>query len=441
MILNFLVSGFVDSMKVILDEYSISAIDDPSLFYKSSSAKGLKTNNLVDRLKAGYSEEIFGMNNQSYMYFCEALGEGSAIDYVLFQQQNGERSYPFLLESRDSNSFFIYGESAGSLKHFVKNVIYKSNGIIYGFDSNCKKYIDQDFIAGKIAFSNNFQTMVEGILLQEEITHMVLNNEYDTKEMSKWQMQMLRLQESIGDPRHVKKMKFYYSTYVMDVFSFIEHVAVLVLPFWYSLRYHFPYWDNFCNGFHPSGFDTYRDFWTCKENWIDSFVETLCMFRRYEPNRPQGSFLPEADENFKVTKRLYERLRIDYRNPVHHGLSTGEHKTGLSMEVPSLKKIVYFNTPPLLRELDTTAYEQTKKFFRLFLETLKHHNPEIYDYISTGWNVPVNCDELAQYVINKNMNQFIEEYDTQIYSKKHILIDSFTNGYGYNWDYITGRKY
>ena len=448
MILNFMISGFVSCMKEILEANNITRIGDPSSFIRKQECKSKEDDEfyfddsfdlLKEELKNGICQEIDGINSTCYAYLSHILDNGDSQN-IIFRQNNGQKDYLFLLEADlTNNSYFLYAQNAGALKFFVKNSIYGSDGLIYGFDRRCKTYIDSEFASGHIAFINNFNYLIRGIKLQEFVIKTALkNNNIDD---SSTYMPLIKVMESISSPDYMKEMRALYSTYVMEVFSFIEHAAVLILPFWYSLREKLPYWNEFCNGFHPSGFDKYRDFWTCKSNWIDAFVETLCGFKRNDFKSPQGTFRDGIDDETKMTKRLYDRLRADYRNPVHHGFSTEKNKTGLSMEIPSLQKVVFFNMPPLLRELDLVAYQQTKKLFSCFMKVLNHSNPEIFKYISTGWNVPVDCKELASYVLNGNIDEFIKEYDEEIYSKKDLLIDSFTNGYGYNWETITGRKY
>ncbi len=66
--------------------------------------------------------------------------------------------------------------------------------------------------------------------------------------------------------------------------------------------------------------------------------------------------------------------------------------------------------PPMLREVDSKAYIDTKHFLELFLAVFKRSNPEISTYLETGLNVPVDCSELAEYVLNKDMDSFIEGF-------------------------------
>lgn len=454
MICNFVNAGFAKGMQNVLVANNIKRIEDPAVFCPQAQVHNIQSKEdeygdnhrqeyleiLKEVLEKGPYQEIDGMTNICYSYFSHVIDDGGA--EVIFCQQNEKKFYPFLLERKeDSNTYILYSTQKGALSYFVRNSIYGSNGLIYGFEKECKAYIDSEFSAGHLAISNNYNSMISGLSLQQDIIQKTLLNRHNIDLDNRLSTTLVKAVETSGSPDHLKDMRYLYSSYVMGVFSFIEHVAVLILPFWYSLRDSYPYWNNFCDGFHPSGFDSYRDFWTSKLNWIDSFIETLCEFKRYNSRTPQGTFSYNATDTQKLAKRLYERLRIDYRNPVHHGFSTGENKTGLSMEVPSLKSIVWFNSPPLLRELDTTAYEQTKEFFELFISVVKTHNQEIFKYIATGWNIPVDCSELAQYVLNENMKDFINEYESEIFSKKDILIDQFSNGYGYNWVSVTGRKY
>ncbi|HIV98766.1 MAG TPA: hypothetical protein IAB12_03175 [Candidatus Ornithospirochaeta avicola] len=451
MILNFMISGFVESMEKVLASNHISRVEDPAVFC-TETTKSKKTDTrhktdpyetLKELLKKGPRQEIDGMTNTCYSYFNHVIGN-DIYPGIIFKQTNSSnnKEYVFLLEEDTSeNTYFLYSLKKSTLKYFISNTIYNSTGLIYGFEKWCKSYIDSAFLSGNVAIYNNYLSMLSGLSLLQNSIEGTLLKKHNIDLHNDLQMGLVRAEETVYSPEHLKDMRFLYSSYIMGLFSFIEHVAVLILPFWYSLRDTYTYWNDFCNGFHPSKFDTYHDFWTSKLYWIDSFVETLCKFKRFDSKSPQGSFSFDADENQKLTKRLYERLKVDYRNPVHHGFSTGENKTGLSMEVPSLKKIVFFNTPPLLRELDTTTYEQAKKLLALFNSQIKCHNDEIFKYISTGWNIPVDCSELAKYVVNHDMDDFISEYNSQIYSKKDILIESFMNGYGYNWASITGRKY
>lgn len=449
MILNFMIAGFVECMENVLDSNHISRVENPAAFCtettKSKKESTRYSNSdyyetLYELLKNGPHQEIDGMTNTCYTYFSHVIGDN---DYqgIIFKQNNNNKEFVFLLENDTSkNTYFLYSQTKGALSYFIRNTVYTSAGLIYGFEKGCKAYIDSAFSSGDVAIYNNYISMLSGLSLLQNSIEATLLEKHNIDLHNNLQMGLVRTEETVYSPDHLRDMRFLYSSYVMGVFSFIEHVAVLILPFWYSLRETYPYWYDFCNGFHPSKFDTYRDFWTCKLYWIDSFVETICKFKRFKSNSPQGSFDFDANENQRLTKRLYERIKVDYRNPVHHGFSTGENKTGLSMEVPSLKRVVFFSTPPLLRELDTTAYEQTKKLLDLFCSLIKCHNAEIYKYIATGWNIPVDCSELAPYVVDHNMSAFISEYDSQIYSKRYILMDSYMNGFGYNWTTITGRK-
>lgn len=445
-----MVAGFIESMKKVLKSNHISRVENPVAFC-TGHTKSKKDSNknkdndyesLKELLKKGPCQEIDGMTNICYSYFNHVIGNDiySGVIFKQISTSNNKENVFLLEEDTSENAYFLYSPNRNTLNHFIYNTMYSSMGLLYGFEKGCKSYIDSAFSSGDVAIYNNYISMLSGLSLLQNLIEETLHKNHNIDLDDICQMKLVHVEETVCSPKHLNDMRFLYSSYIMGVFSFIEHVAVLVLPFWYSLREKYPYWNDFCNGFHPDKFDTYRDFWTSKLYWIDSFVETICNFKRFNSTSSKGSFTSGADEKQKFTKRLYERLRVDYRNPVHHGFSTGENKTGLSLEVPSLTKIVYFNTPPLLRELDTTAYEQTKKLLGLFCSLVEGYNAEIFKYIATGWNVPVNCSELAQYVANCNMCDFISEYDSQIYSKKYILIDSYMNGYGYNWTSIIGRK-
>ena len=65
---------------------------------------------------------------------------------------------------------------------------------------------------------------------------------------------------------------------------------------------------------------------------------------------------------------------------------------------------------PMLKEVDSKAYADTKHFLNLFLAVFKKNNPEIYTYLESGLNVPVDCTELSEYVTANSMDFFIERY-------------------------------
>lgn len=85
--------------------------------------------------------------------------------------------------------------------------------------------------------------------------------------------------------------------------------------------------------------------------------------------------------------------------------------TGLSFEVPSLRGKVVFQPAPLLYNIDTSAFEPTRCLHHELILIIKAHHKNIFKYLETGLNVPVDCSEISQYIINENIEDFIEKYN------------------------------
>lgn len=342
-------------------------------------------------------------------------------NYVVFKTVNNKedgkiREDIFALR-KDLNSYSILGKTPGSIKTVLRQIFYGYNGLSEQFDTRCKEYLDHAFQNGSLAFSNYYNSQLNGLeWLETEI------NSDIKKEISYFKQagfvkdentirELFSFMES-GQQNFHDNYKF--SLFIMSVYSFIEHVAVLVIPFWFAMKDTDQSWNLFCKGFHPSGFDTFRDFWNSKEDWINSFIEVISDCTEFNGNKNPRRFTYAATDDQQLMKRLYDRTRADYRNPIHHGYSTGKDKTGLSMEVPTLDatKKQNFLDPPLLREIDSKAYKDTKDFLSLFTKNLKKKYPLIMEYIETGWNVPTDCTELCEYINTDNLSEFIETYKT-----------------------------
>jgi len=93
----------------------------------------------------------------------------------------------------------------------------------------------------------------------------------------------------------------------------------------------------------------------------------------------------------------------------------------------------------LLREIDTKAYEDTKRFLELFLEVYKEENSEILKYLETGWNVPVDCSELGEYLVEGNMDYFIEQYEI-LSNRIEDLRDAQNSGISFEIDWSNYKK-
>ena len=404
MIYSFLNSSFLKNMMSIMDEHGIDVVLDESIH---------------PVLK--WEEKLDGFGSQNYLYFYEAINKRmgvqglklASVDFVFFCTSGSSKKYYFGIK-KDLDEYTLCGETPKSMQYFLRNVMYSGNGLILGFDKLNKSSIDNSFAEGKLSIVNNYMSQQYGL---QQLEALIKDKEQKAIEDIKDNFFLASTDE---DAKSIKSLfdmtsgrnryeNYEISLYVMSVFSYIEHVAILVLPFWFAMRNEKTLWNDFCNGFRASVYDTFRDFWTNKDNWIDSFIETLCGFRRYSYKKPDGWFVSKSEKD-KSLKRLYERLRTDYRNPIHHGLSTGENRTGLSLEVPSLKHRVRFNMPPLMREIDSKTFVDSKQFLELFLEILKNKNPQIVEYLETELNVPVDCSELASYVLDENIEDFICRY-------------------------------
>ena len=236
--------------------------------------------------------------------------------------QNKTKNSLFCIKA-EQNNCFLYAETKQSLNYGIG----KLNYIIKKYDEKIKEIIDQDFEKGRLAFKNYYLSMQFGINGIEEkiknektkitIPNIPLINNYN----------FLKFYEPTIEIDW--GLIFYYSTYIMNVYSFIEHVAVLTLPFWFALRNNqeYPYWNSFCQELSKE-FNTYWEFWTYNKNWIKAFINTLCSYKSNKTNKNIGEFLPGANEHQKILKTLYDYLRNNFRNPIHHGISSGRNKTG-----------------------------------------------------------------------------------------------------------------
>ena len=376
-----------------------------------------------------YEDSLDCIGSNDYYYFAEAISRMliqkdfklASPDLVVFKTVNPKgkgiiREDIFALK-KELNSYSIMGKTPGTIKKVQNQVFFGDDGIPKQFDIKCKEYLDSAFQKGLLAFSNYYNSQLRGLeWLESEI------NSDITKEVNNFKATGV-----FDDDDLIKKLfsrfesgqqNFYdnykFSLFIMSVYSFIEHVAVLVLPFWFAMKDSDVSWNLFCKGFNPSGYDTFRDFWTSKEDWINSFIEVISDCTKWKADEKRRVFSFSANDDQKLMKRLYDRTRADYRNPIHHGFSTGRDKTGLSMEVPTLdtnKKLNFFD-PPLLREIDSKAYQDTKDFLDLFIKVLKEKHPSIMDYIETGWNVPTDCSELCKYISEGKLYKFIDTYET-----------------------------
>ena len=404
MVYSFVDSAFLKNMMTIMDEHGIDAVLDE---------------NLHPILK--YEEKLDGFGSLNYLYLLEAINKRmvehnlklASVDFVFFCTSSDNKKYYFGIR-KELDEYTLCGETPKSMLFLLRNVIYSGNGLIWGFDKLNKSSIDMYFTEGKLSIVNNYMSQQYGLQQLEAVIkdkeQKIIDNIKENCLFTPTEDAARRFKshEDMASGRN-KYENYEISLYVMSVFSFIEHVAILVLPFWFAMRSEKAFWNDFCNGFRASVYDTFRDFWTNKDNWIDSFIETLCGFHRYSYKKQDGWFESKSEKD-RSLKRLYERLRTDYRNPIHHGLSTGENRTGLSLEVPSLKHRVWFNVPPLMREIDSKTFVDSKQFLELFLEILKSKNPQIVEYLETELNVPVDCSELASYVLDENIEDFICRY-------------------------------
>lgn len=60
----------------------------------------------------------------------------------------------------------------------------------------------------------------------------------------------------------------------------------------------------------------------------------------------------------------------------------------------------------------TEAYELSRRFLSMFLMVIEKNNKQIFTYLKTGWNVPVDCTELAGYIQESRIEDFIEGYNS-----------------------------
>lgn len=364
-----------------------------------------------------YRKVLNGLGTHDYLYFYEAINllrkehklpEIAIGEDIFFSSSNNKNKWLFVLK-KESEDFVLMGNLKGAINHIVKNVF-------VAFDNKNRDSIDEVFNEGKLAFVNNYMSQQYGLQnLEQQIEEAEKSRASLIKDTFSFQFPTDESSKEFKSILDMAMGRNKYETYeimlyVMSVFSFIEHAAILVLPFWFAMNEEKPLWKDFCKGFRTSTYDTFKDFWTTKINWIDSFIETLCCFHRFCYKYPDGNF-SDATEDEQSLKLLYDRLRKDFRNPIHHGLSTDEFKTGLSMEVPSLEKKVLFNAPPLMREINMKTFYDVRRFLKLFLSILKKKNPQIVKYLESELNVPVDCSELKKYVIDGNMQDFLRQYE------------------------------
>ncbi len=428
MITNTINIHFLSNMWEILEEEGIHEVSDTSKLNKKDFR---------------YSLVLDGFNSLDYLYLNGAITiklklkecELDSFDCIPLMDKDGDC---FLIE-RDNNAYVLKAKTKKSLKDIFRGYIIGKNGLITKFDNKNKETLDDEFRNGNVAFINYYKMQLYGL---KNLANTIDSQAQDVCESIKTVMPpMLKTDEfakavvsSLEMARGIHcNDTFGYTTYIMAVFSFIEHVALLTSPFWFATKAVLPQWKHFWQGFSYSDFDTFRDFWNCKDNWIDSFIYTMCKFTKAKGRYEYSSFDCDATDKDKDLKYLYDRLRLDYRNPIHHGFATGQNRTGLSMEVPSLKKKIIDNASPLLREIDTKAYEDTKRFLELFLEVYKEENSEILKYLETGWNVPVDCSELGEYLVEGNMDSFIEQYE-ELSDRVEAMRDAQNSGISFKID-------
>lgn len=129
---------------------------------------------------------------------------------------------------------------------------------------------------------------------------------------------------------------FYYSLYIMALFSFLEHVALLVLPFWFALRNTQSYWNDFSKGYNHSRYNDFWDFLKGKTNWMDSFISAACHCNSMTSLESEASTTKEGlydtcdSDDAAFVKELYTYLRTIYRNPIHHGYASTSVRNGLN---------------------------------------------------------------------------------------------------------------
>lgn len=357
-----------------------------------------------------------GFGYQNYIYLFEAVNErlkkqGISLTSdicIPLLTKNRDREYYFLI-TKEENKYYLFGTTPKSVDYFINNFIRGPKGVIKGFDTKNKETLESDFSAGKLSFENNYPLLLDGIKILQNRIEQDKENLIDGCRQNLpglprafFSAFFLMNEESYGS----SYTKFDYSSFIVDVYSFLEHVAVLTTPFWFALKDTLPQWSNFCSVFHNADFDTFKDFWTNGRNWIDSFIYSICHW-----NDKYNSFSKDASMDAKDLKFLYDRIRHEYRNPIHHGMSTSEKWTGLSMEVPSLKNRVILNALPLSKDVNSKAYEDTKVLLDLFLKVFRTENGEILKYLESGLNVPVDCTELKAYVLSGTVDEFIEQYN------------------------------
>lgn len=403
MVHTFLNRNFLSNMFEILSEKNISEVSDL---------------NLVNFTKLDKTIVLNGFSSMDFLYLFEAISKklrekgleikASNIVPIMLKEQN-KTFYYFI--KKEENTYTLYGRTHQSVSLFANKCIYGAKGLIKSFDKKNKETIDKSFDEGKLSFINYYKIQLQGIYNLEEIIEKQrkdIINSYKIGPFGKCSDEEIKNLVSTFEMTMEGNCNFLYTTYVMTVFSFIEHVALLTTSFWYASRNNSSYWNSFCNTMDNRIFNSYKEFWTSKNiNLVKSFIYTICNY--YQKER-ESFFKTDATKKEKELKFLYDRLRRDYRNPIHHGFAIGEDKTGLSMEVPSLNKRVLFNMAPMLGEIDSKAYTDTKQLLELFLDVFKNNNHEICTYLEIGLNVPVDCTELSEYIENNDINSFIEQY-------------------------------
>lgn len=354
---------------------------------------------LSRKILNGVSRELDYFDALTFHYLYELISKISVInDYskIFFKITNKEEVFIYCMEEKEVGTYIIHAESPDSLALFldVFDKFYEEYS-----KSNSKTLEGKD-----LAFTNCFLLFLFGI---DEIEERI----------EKEQKELLDSIPLRADKKFINIMeralsfnwdyRFYYYEYIMTVFSFIEHTAILVLPFWFALRNDLSYWQEYLDAINNineknkvkrnlklTSYENFHEFWKSNRDYVIPFMKVLCF---------------EDTENSDQRKlaSLYSNLRKNCRNPIHHGLSNA----GLSYEVPSIDKRVVFGMSPLVNNIDLCSFEMTKKMYNLFIKVLKEHNHDIYKYLETGWNVPLDCTELGWYIISDKLDYFIEQYE------------------------------